>query len=91
VVREYVSGTEVVFAVTWKGRFMPDLKNLFGRYFQQYSDAAKAERSKYVGRRPLNIRTAGLVVHQSGHMRAHFGRAYIPGSVPEGVDVKEIR
>jgi hypothetical protein len=91
IVREYVSGDGVVFGVAWQGHFMPDLQQLFGQYFQQYSDAVKVEKAKHTGRKPLHINKPGLVVHQFGHMRAYFGRAYIPGIIPAGVDVKEIK
>ena len=32
-VREYVSESGTVFAVTWEGPFLPDLKALLGKYF----------------------------------------------------------
>src|SRR5208283_5005408 len=76
VVREYVSRTDGrVFGVTWQGPFIPDMKQLLGTYFQQYSRAANAQRGRYVGRHPLNIHEPTLVVQTAGHMQ--IGRAHV--------------
>ena len=91
VVDEYVSPAGKVFAVTWKGQFMPDLQQILGpAYFQQYSAALQAQ-EKHYGHRPLNMQLPGLVVQTSGHMRHYFGRAYVPSMMPDGVKADEIR
>src|SRR5271170_675169 len=41
VVREYVSPDGKVFGVAWQGPFMPDLQQILGTYFQQFSVAAQ--------------------------------------------------
>ena len=89
-VREFVSPAGVVFGVAWEGRFVPDLKQLLGTYFQNYSAAAQAEKSKSFGRRPLRMRLAGLVFETGGHMGSYYGRAYDPQIVPEKVAEQEI-
>ncbi len=91
VVREYVSANGRVFGVAWRGPFLPDLSQIFGSYFQQYADAVKAEHRAYSGRRPVDIRQPGLVVQGGGHMLGHFGRAYVPTMLPEGVSSDAIR
>ena len=91
MVREYVSSDGRVFGVAWKGPFIPDMRQILGTYFQQYSTAASQARSKHAGHRPLNIQQPGLVVQTSGHMRAYWGRAYAPDLVPQGVNPEEIR
>jgi hypothetical protein len=92
VVREYVSGADGrVFGVTWQGPFTPDMRQLLGNHFQQFSQAAQAQRESHAGRHPLNIQESGLVVQTAGHMRAFFGRAYDPGLLPAGVSADEIR
>src|ERR1700684_555487 len=40
VVREYVSPQGQVFAVSWKGPFKPDLRQLMGDYFDRYVQAS---------------------------------------------------
>jgi len=92
LVREYVSRSDGrVFGVTWQGPFIPDMKQLLGNYFQQYSQAARVQRESHVGRHPLNIQEPGLVVQSAGHMRAFSGRAYDPGLLPAGVSANDIR
>jgi len=90
VVDEYVSPEGTVFAVTWHGQFPPPMQQILGTYFQQYTAALQAQPKMY-GHRPLNIQESGLVVQTGGHMRAHFGRAYIPDLLPQGVTVSQIQ
>src|ERR1700750_3357836 len=46
VVREYASPSGTVFAVSWQGPFLPDLKQLLGAYFDDFTRAAKARRRR---------------------------------------------
>jgi hypothetical protein len=92
VVREYVSSKNKVFAVAWQGPFIPDLHQLLGRYSDRFSQASQARiKSRPRVRGPLQIREPGLVVHSGGHMRAYFGKAYLPDQVPQGVTIEEIK
>ncbi len=88
VVREYASPTGQVFAVSWDGPFLPDLRQVLGSYFPQFAQAAQARRA-HGG--PLIINEPGLVVESGGHMRSFFGRAYVPQMIPEGVRAEAIR
>ena len=36
IIKEFVSTTGTVFAVTWQGPLMPNLKQLLGQYFDSY-------------------------------------------------------
>ncbi len=91
VVREYVSPAGTVFGVAWQGPFMPDLHQVLGSYLPQYSAAVQEEHAKRPGRHPLNINQPGLVIETSGHMRAYYGRVYVPELVPQSVNAGEIR
>jgi hypothetical protein len=92
VVKEYVSPAGKIFAVAWQGPFLPDLRQLLGSYFEQFSQSAQELKSKRPRvRGPLLIQEPGLVVQTGGHMRAYFGRAYIPELVPQGVPIEEIQ
>ena len=92
IVREYVSSTGKVFAVSWQGPFFPNLQQLLGRYFDQFSQASKTRNNNSPRiRGPLLIQQPGLVVQSSGHMRAYSGRAYIPDMVPLGMDIEEVQ
>ncbi len=89
-VREYVSSGGNVFAVAWSGPFVPNLQQLLGNYFDQYSAGVKANKATYVGRRPLNLELPGLVVHMNGYMRSIRFRAYVPEQIPAGVKQEEL-
>jgi hypothetical protein len=85
--REYANLDGLVFAVTWNGPFMPDLQQILGRYFAQYSAGAKANKLDH---RHLQIRDSDFVVQASGHLHAFSGRAYLPQAVPGGVVVGDL-
>lgn len=87
IVREYVSPSGMVFAVTWQGPELPDLQQLLGRYFGAYGEALNAQRAS--GARAS--RTAELVVQIGGHMRAYAGRVFVPGMLPRGMAETDIR
>lgn len=86
-VKEFVSPSGVVFAITWRGPVMPDLKQALGRYFERYTAADNHNGGLH--RRMVN--ESDLVVQSSGRMRAFIGRAYVPQLVPAGVTVDQIQ
>jgi hypothetical protein len=88
VVKEYVSPTGMVFAVSWQTPTMPNLQKLFGTYFQQFQQASQAKSHR---RRGMVIRTNQVVVESGGHMRAFHGRAYVPALVPANVALTDIK
>lgn len=88
VIREFVAASGVVFAVSWQGPFKPDLGQLLGSHFQRY---ATAPRSPGSTRSRLMIDQPDLVVHSGGHMRYYSGLAYLPQSLPPGVDAGQLR
>ena len=85
LVREYVSPAGVVFAVAWEGPSLPDLRQILGSYFAQYVEAAQG-----AGAGPRLIQQPGLVVYTGGHLRAFFGKAYVPQLLPPGVSPDDI-
>jgi hypothetical protein len=89
LVREYVSPSGTVFGVAWQGPWLPDLRQVFGTYFEHYVQSVQAAHRR--GHGPLLIQEAGLVVQQSGHPRAFSGSAYIPELLPPGVGAETIR
>lgn len=86
-VREFVSPQGKVFGIAWQGPFRPDFQQLFGTYFQQFTDSAKSHRRGS----PLSIEQPGLVVYSGGHMRAFFGKAFVPAMLPQGVTANDIK
>jgi Protein of unknown function (DUF2844) len=90
VVNEYVSATGTVFAVAWHGQFAPDMQQILGTYFSQYSTALQSQ-EKHYGHRPLNIQQSGFVIQTGGHMRAYFGRAYVSALLPQGFNPDQLQ
>jgi Protein of unknown function (DUF2844) len=88
VVREYVSASGKVFAVSWSGPLLPDFRQTLGRYFDEYNSGASAPR---VGRRHLSIQGTDLVVNSHGHMRAFYGNAYVPSLLPPNFSAGDIK
>lgn len=87
-VKEYASSMGTVFAVSWRGQTMPDLRQLLGNYFDTFTSAAKSQES---GHTHLTIQQDDLVVHSGGHMRAYSGSAYAPKLLPAGVSEADIK
>ncbi len=88
LVREYVAPTGVVFAVSWRGPKMPDLRQTLGSYFTQFSDAPRPAHPNHAH---FAISQPNLVLQSSGHMRAYSGRAYDPQLLPADVAVTDIQ
>lgn len=91
LVREYVSPNGTVFAVSWTGPSKPDLRQLFGSYFQQFVSASKSVRHGAAARRHFELRQPDLIVQSNGRMRAFHGRAYVPSLLPPGITPDSIR
>jgi hypothetical protein len=87
VIREFVSSEGKVFAVAWQGPLRPDMQQLLGSYYDEYTRSAPARRVHG----PLTIQTSNMVLQSGGHQRALTGRAYIPAMVPAGVRIEEIK
>lgn len=88
VVREYVSPAGKVFGVAWRGPYLPDFRQLLGDYFAPVMQAPRNQRQ---GRGPMQIKQPNVVFQSGGHMRSFFGRAYVPGMLPNGVSPDAIQ
>jgi len=86
--REYAAVGGTVFAVSWRGPALPDLRQALGKYSDAYLTAARDARQ---GHGHLEIHHEDLVVQSSGHMRMFIGRAYLTHSLPAGMSLEDIR
>ena len=91
IVREFVSPEGKVFGVAWQGPWMPDMRQVLGKYFDHFVQANQAHSGARMGRRPVVIEEPGLVVQIGGHMRNFVGRAYAPEMLPSGVRAENIQ
>ncbi len=88
-VREYVSAGGLVFALTWDGPTLPDLKALLGKYFDTM--AAESARMPRAGRSSMAISLPEVVINSGGRMRAFEGSAWIPAELPAGFTAADLR
>lgn len=87
VVHEYVGNDGIVFAVSWVGPYLPDLKDILGPHF----DTLVAQSSKQRGHPQVAIHRKDVVIISTGHMGAFEGKAWIPSKLPAGFTANEVR
>lgn len=87
-VREYASRDGTVFAVTFSGRTMPDLRALLGSQYPDYIAATSALRMNH---KVLAINGPGLVMEVVKAPRSITGSAHVPALLPSGVSARELR
>ena len=89
VVHEYVATlTGKVFAVSWRGPAMPDLKQFLGGYYGRYQTAAQTPAVRH---RLVRVEAADLVIQSAGRMRDFAGRAWLPAQLPAGFSVNDVQ
>ena len=89
IVREYTDAAGKVFAVSWSGPTLPDLRTLLGSKFSALTDAT-GKRTQ-AGHSQLALKQSDVVIVSNGHMRAFAGHAFIPSAVPAGFDTNTIQ
>jgi hypothetical protein len=90
IVREYVSPKGLVFGVTWRGPFMPDMRQLLGSYVTNLQTASPSQ--TYVRHlRGLVVKMKDFVFVNGGNMRHWMGNAYVPSLIPSNVSVEVMR
>src|SRR5512133_1783036 len=87
-VREYVSPAGQVFATTWSGPAMPDLKVLLAAHYDDYMANAQARRGNH---HVFSMATDKMVLRIVRLPRGIAGSARAPGLMPAGVSVEDIR
>jgi hypothetical protein len=88
-VREYVGSDGTVFAVSWNGPFIPDLRTLLGEQFKTLT--SEAARHPKAGHSQLHIDRSDVAIESTGHMRAFAGRAWIKAKLPAGFNAQDIQ
>lgn len=90
VVREYLSPAGKIFAVTWRGPVIPNLRQTLGSYYGTFRATVNSA-TRGPDHRHLTVRQPGLVVHSHGRMRDYRGMVYVPSLLPQGVSADDIR
>ena len=88
VVTEYIGAGGAVYAVTWHGPSLPNLRQVLGSYFSNYQTAA---RTPVVRHRVVRLDSPDVVIESTGKMRAFVGRAWVPALLPSGVSPADIQ
>jgi Protein of unknown function (DUF2844) len=86
-VHEYLSPGGKVFAVSWRGPGIPDLRQLLGSYYVEFAQAASAP---HYDHHHLSVKTPDVVVQSRGHTHSFFGRAWVPSLLPANFSVDQI-
>jgi hypothetical protein len=88
VVTEYLGSNGQVYAVSWHGPVLPNLRQILGNYFANYQTAAQ---QPVVRHRLVRLTRPDIVIESSGKMRAFAGRAWVPALLPAGVTASDIQ
>jgi hypothetical protein len=87
VVTEYLTAGGAVYAVTWQGPTLPNLRQVLGNYFTNLQTAAH---TPVVHHRVVRVDSPDVMIESTGKMRAFVGRAWIPALLPSGVSPADI-
>ena len=87
-VREYVTRTGTVFAVTFQGPSMPNLHAVLGSHYGEYATAVSARRTNH---KVFAMSEPGLVMEVVKLPRGFTGSAHVPALLPAGVAARDLR
>ena len=85
--REYVAPGGKVFAVSWRGPAMPDLRQVLGSYYAPFQQAASVP---HYNHHHLAVQTPEVIVQSGAHLRMFIGRAWAPALLPPNFSTDEI-
>jgi hypothetical protein len=86
-VQEFLDAGGTVFAVSWSGPFLPDLRELLGIHFDAMAAQGRGQGAQHS---KLAVQTSEAVIISAGHMGALEGRAWLPSRLPAGFDPRDI-
>jgi len=89
-VRQYVSSSGQVYAVSWDGPAIPDVAVLLGTWFDRYRQDASAALPNASGLHSSRVSSSDLMVETAVRLRDFNGRAWLPSALPAGVTAADI-
>ena len=89
-VRQYVSSSGQVYAVSWDGPAMPDVAVLLGTWFDRYRQEASVALPNATGLHSSRVSSSDLMVETAVRLRDFSGRAWLPSALPAGVAAADI-
>ena len=84
---EYVAHSGMVFATTWSGRSLPNLKNILGAHYARYQQVIAVPHTNH---HVLNITDGDFVVSMRKTQREFHIAAYVPTLMPQGTTVADL-
>jgi hypothetical protein len=87
-VREYVNRQGTVFATTWSGPALPDLKIVLGTRYPLYAAGVQALPASH---KVFSMSTEGIVLRVVKLPRGFAGSAHVPALLPPGMSVEDLR
>ena len=87
-VHEFASRSGTVFAVSFNGPSLPDLKIMLGSHYDEYVAAARTRTGNH---HVFTIDSPGLVMHIVKMPRGIKGLAHVPALLPSGVAARDLR
>lgn len=88
-IHQYVNDRGTVFAVSWSGPFLPDLKEMLGAHFTTLVDHVKQHPGG--ARAQVRVQQDDVVIFSGGRPGAFEGRAWVPALLPAGFDTNAVR
>jgi hypothetical protein len=97
-VAEFADTGGLIFAVSWNSPVLPDMATLLGAYHARLLRAQGERRPAAgdamqapAGRRHFSAHAGDLVIESHGHLRGYYGLAYLPRSLPAGVQASALQ
>jgi hypothetical protein len=90
-VREYVLPANVVFAVTWDGPVLPNMRALLGSYFANFATAGTSGTAGASGPGPRIEGSDAFRIESAGRLGQFFGMAWVPRLLPAGVSASDLQ
>jgi Protein of unknown function (DUF2844) len=89
-VSEYATSAGRVFAYTWHGPTMPNLRTLLGKYDTSFRKGSAAQLDGTHSLHASHVAQSDVVVESGGRMRSYVGRAWLPQALPPGVTPQDL-
>lgn len=89
-IKQFVTATGQVFAVTWVTQYKPDLSRLLGTRHAQYARAER-EQSRHGGiQRHFKMDQQDVLVQSSAHLNVYSGFALLKPLAPAGFSLAQL-
>jgi hypothetical protein len=86
--REFVSPSGKVFAVSWSGGWRPNLRDIMGEHYDRFIAAPRARRARSG---IVRIELPGMVAVMGSYLRTFWGQVVLTDLVPAGLAPEELR